>query len=170
MIIEGRDGDLIYSTTKLTPDDIKQSPVLKHPHICLLRQWLKDCESTNNPYVLWLYKLKGGTGGWNRCYSDTPMFLPQWEYKRSSNLGIVNGDVIPLGLSSHEEYNECVDRNMKMFTPIFNVDKIDVREWSVGNTWVLQSIDHLIEHRLIYTNRDEALKRVEAMVTWSEIK
>lgn len=173
MLIEGRDGDTIYfSMPKLNPADIKQRvpETNKHPHLCLLKLWVKDCEVSSTPHRWW--KFKGCDSPlWHQCDAKTPMFIPGWEYKRVEPNCIVNGEEVPLGLETIEQFNALFSTDNKFYTWIPD---------TLSSAWVCRmsgqtlcsspELRYLIAHRLIYTERTDAVKRAKAILKWRDIE
>ena len=170
MLIE-YDGELVYYTTpQLTPEDIKDiQPANTHPHLCLLKLWVKDCEATSAPHTKWMFKGDGCTK-WVKCNAKTPMFVPGWEYKRIEPNVVVNDEEVPLGIETHDEFNKMFQSNKKCSIWVPDVTTSALISCLSGEIILdYAELEHLISKRLMYTTKSDAIKRAKAMIKWSDI-
>ena len=169
MIVTQSNGEIVYVTSKLSPEDIKMQmehrPKQKYPHLCNLKLWVKDCEESNNPYVRWEFKDVNGSN-WRTCDVDTPMFLPKWEYRRSQIECTVNGYKVPLGLSL-EGFQSLIENDSSRILHYPDLHSSSLHTCATALN-ILKDLDvkFLIQHRLLYVNKDDAIKRVSAMLKW----
>jgi hypothetical protein len=168
MLITENNGDLWYITEPLKPEDVKLPYTKKHPHLCLLKLWVKDCEESNNPYQYWKYRTLPD-GGWKQCTADTEMFMPKWEYKRLNNSGLINDEDVTLGIESHDVFDAMLTINTKkvLYVPDLRMESL-ISSYNVSLLADHGDLDHLIKYRLIYVRRDDAIKRAFAMLKWTD--
>ena len=160
MFVTQQDGEVIYMTMPLKPEDIK-IPIYRH--LCNLKLWLKDCQETSNPWSRWEYKR---FDDWMQCEETIPMFFSNWKYRRKTVQYLINGTEIKLGFT-YQDY-EGVKKNKKTFyfanisNPAWyselNVDDID--------RLFADKLDHSIKLRLFYDNKEDAIHRAKQMCSW----
>jgi hypothetical protein len=171
MIVTQSNGEMVYVTTKLTADDIKNAvpATSTHPHLCLLKLWVQDCEQSNTPHKCWMFKGNESTD-WHKCEAKTPMFVPGWEYKRINSNCLVNNEEAPLGIETREEFNALYRANTKCSIWVPDVATTALTTCLSGEMlWNCTELDHLIAKRLMYVSKLDAIKRAEVMIKWDII-
>lgn len=174
MFVTQQDGEVIYVSTPLKPEDIKiplkpeyikmNIEIPQYRHICNLKLWLKDCEETANPWARWEWK----TGSkWQQCDETIPMFFSDYEYRRKTLHYFINDSEIRLGLT-HREYEEAKEAKSTIFFANITTPEWYSEFYAVNlNTYFQEKhIDHYIKLRLFYDNKEDAIHRAKHMSTW----
>jgi hypothetical protein len=172
MYVTQNNGDIIYMTSTLKPEDIVIPTVAKpvFPHLCLLKQWVYDCEETHEPHRRWEFRFNSGTE-WLQCTDTTAMFIKGWSYRKKVPKVYINGADVLLGVATIAEIRAelKVNTTLRLYIVDTNRNELYV-EFTPYDLFNFSRHEHLLEYRLVYFNKEDAINRAKAMLSWTNNK
>jgi hypothetical protein len=170
MFVTQTDGEVLYVTSPLKIGDIVYPASPKFPHLCQLKEWVADCEETHEPHKRWEFRFNSDTE-WLQCSDTTAMFIKGWQYRKKACKAYINGTEVTLGIASIDEVRAKLkpDTNLQLYVADISRDRlyVDVTPYTLFN---LSWLEHLLKHRLVYFNKEDAIARARAMVSWTNNK
>lgn len=122
----------------------------------LIHEYASDWLVNETPWELWEYRSKTHDEGWQPLYKH-PAWDSSCEYRRKQVYAYVNGYKVVLGLSSMPA------EDVQIYLPQVLSSSL-VYRFDEDESWTSRDYTSLLEHRLMYTDRQSAIARAKAML------
>lgn len=128
----------------------------KHPHAELMKLYAEDAMQAAEPWTLWEFQLKD-EAVWHRL-TNHPAWSHEVKYRRRARVVNIDGVKFPIPTQTAFGYSE----NRDYFTIIVNHFGIVVTEIN-RESISADRFNTLLEHGLIFEQRDDCERYVEAL-------